>query len=558
MRPLVFLFVRSFVNGVKRSLTSPRRTIGLILFSLYYFGLIMRPFEPDEPLNFTYQPLPLSLPSRYVLDGVIFAGFGVVSLMMMSGVLTYRGGFRPADVDVLFATPIPPRVVLGFRVLRDYLFALVFPLFFGLLGFRVTRAGWQSLINNYPAHGADMIRMGWIAWMLMALGWVSVGYGASLFVGRSDLRSDRNRLIITYSIVTVVSAVLLYSAARLATEFSWRSALEIAHSWPLRIALLPASAAAAVAVGGIEGDWATLAFGGLGSVAIILAGYSAALSQVDWLYDQGAARGFDSIRLRNLGRSGNQYALLGEYARKGKLRRKWLADRISRHTLRGGGALVWKEMVIQTRGLLSQGMIVGLLMVAATGALAWVSRRSPEVAPVGVVSMLFCCAYLFNFTLGLVGFQEMLRRVDLLKPLPFTASRTIWWEVLGKTPIPATFIVIGAAVATIIVPQLGSAVLGGVLVALPLFVEISGAILLTVVLFPDFDDPTQRGLSGAFMMLAIIICSAPGLAVFFALSQGGHVPMLVAAVPSAALLLVISFALATVAGQIYAGYNPSE
>src|SRR5579862_3844065 len=119
MRPLVFLFTRSFANGVKRSLTSPKRTLSLIFFALYYIGLIMRPWEPTAAPP-RIHVLSLSLPSRSVVDGVVFGVMSFASLIMMSGVLTYRGGFRPADVDVLFATPVQPRVVLAFRIVRDY------------------------------------------------------------------------------------------------------------------------------------------------------------------------------------------------------------------------------------------------------------------------------------------------------------------------------------------------------------------------------------------------------------------------------------------------------
>src|SRR5579859_638612 len=149
MRPLTFLFTRTLANGVKRALTSPKRTISLLFFALYYFGLIAQPFRHDTVArpSLPFGPS-LSLPSRYVLDGAVFGIMAFASMAMLSGVLTYRGGFRPADVDVLFPTPISPKVVLAFRVVRDYLMTLILPLFFGLLGFRATRIGLQTLFTN--------------------------------------------------------------------------------------------------------------------------------------------------------------------------------------------------------------------------------------------------------------------------------------------------------------------------------------------------------------------------------------------------------------------------
>ena len=51
MRPLVFLTVRSFVNGVKRALTSGKRLVGLLFFAGYYFWLVFRPIGRPPPTN---------------------------------------------------------------------------------------------------------------------------------------------------------------------------------------------------------------------------------------------------------------------------------------------------------------------------------------------------------------------------------------------------------------------------------------------------------------------------------------------------------------------------
>ena len=560
MSPLVFLFTRSFANGVRRALTSPRRTISLIFFGLYYYWLIMRPFMP-QPHAPGLQGIHshFSMPSRYVLDGIVFALMAFVSLFMLAGILTYRGGFRPADVDVLFPTPINPKLVLLFRMARDYLLTLVVPLLFGILGYRGARIGFQSLIANYPAHGADMMRMTWLAWMFMALAWVSIGYATSMFVGRSDLQSDKNRKVIIFGILGLNVVTALYIAYALHQNLSWATALRVSHSWLLRLLILPATAAASVATGGIEGDWTTFALGTAGLVGLIVLAFAAAFSQVSWMYDQAAARGFDAINMRKLRRGGMSYALMAEMARRGRVHPRWLDQNLSRLNFRGPVALVWKEQVLQTRGMLGLGVLLGIITIGVVGLCAFLARSIPsDTSGIFLVSVMCGLSYFYSVCVSFSGFQEMLRRVDLLKPLPFSSAKILFWELAGKLPFPAATLILAGLVAAIINPSSAQTAAAGSLMSVAMLLEISGAILFTVTLFPDYEDPTQRGLSMIFMLVSILICSSPGLGLYFALTLLAQLPPFVSALPSAILLLAITAGLATVAGSIYAGFNPTE
>jgi hypothetical protein len=560
MGALTFLFTRSFVNGVRRALTSPKRTISLVAFGLYYYFLIMRPFTPGGKLPRHMQLHHfLTLPSRYILDGIAFAVMAAASLFMLTGILTYKGGFKPADVDVLFPTPISPKIVLAFRIVRDYLITLFLPVFFGILGYRGTSVGIQSLIANYPARGADMLRMIWIAWMFMAFAWVSVGYAASMFVGRSDLQSDLNRKLIIGGLVTAYLAIGLSIIWTVRQNPSWDTALAISHWWALRIVLLPATAAAAIATGGIEADWSTAALGFAGLVTLITLSYAAAVSQVGWMYDQAAARGFDAINLRKLRKGGNTYALMGEMARRGKVRRGRLSTRISHLTFGGPTALVWKEMILQTRSMLVPAIALAIGSAAMIGATSWSGKGDTTGSiPIVIVCAMCAVSYFYSLFVGFAGFQEMLKRVDLLKPLPFTPGRILFWELTGKIPIPAAGLLFSAVVAIAINPSMYQSAFAGSILSIATLLEICGSIMFTVTLFPDYDDPTQRGLAMLFMLLCILVCSTPGFAVYFLLGYLAHTPLIVAAIPAAVVFVAITAGLATIAGTIYAGYNPSE
>ncbi|HEY0867055.1 MAG TPA: putative ABC exporter domain-containing protein, partial [Fimbriimonas sp.] len=233
MRPLVFLTIRSFVNGVKRSLSSIRRLIGLIFFVGYYAWLVLRPvggrregFEhvPDLPVGFQAPPLE-------ALDGVVFGLFSLLSFVLVMNVMGYRGGFKPADVDVLFPTPINPRVVLVFRIVRDYLITLLLPLFFAIVGWQGVSQGVSLFRNRFTEQQVAMtFRAVAVAWILMALCWVSIGYAASLFVNRSDLQSDRNKRIIGYTIAALLLLVATYIGLAVRQDPSWETARELAAS----------------------------------------------------------------------------------------------------------------------------------------------------------------------------------------------------------------------------------------------------------------------------------------------------------------------------------------
>src|SRR5438045_3141730 len=99
MRPLVFLTYRSFLNGIKRALTSGKRLIGLLFFISYYVWLVFRPLGGSREFESTPMPMHLTVPPLSSLDAVVFAGFAFMSFILVMNVMGYRGGFKPADVD---------------------------------------------------------------------------------------------------------------------------------------------------------------------------------------------------------------------------------------------------------------------------------------------------------------------------------------------------------------------------------------------------------------------------------------------------------------------------
>jgi hypothetical protein len=395
--------------------------------------------------------------------------------------------------------------------------------------------------------------------MLLALGWISIGYAASLFVGRSDLRSETNRKIINATVALAMFSVIAFVAIRLRQDMSWSNAIDVSQSPLVRTVFLPASIATAIVVNGVYGNEVLSLAAALCSVGIIGLAFAAATTQVGWLYDQAAAKGINAINLRNMRRGGNPYAISAERARQGKIKRGRLAAKFSGLSMQGPPSLLWKDLLLQLRSSLAGASALGLICMICLGSVAYAVKPYPNYGAEDLL-ILICgmWAYMFGLTTGVAGFREMLARIDLLKPLPLTTSQIMFWEVVAKVPLPTCFLAAGVFVAGVVDPHAIAALLAGVIVSVPLMVVFLSTILFSMVLFPDYEDPTQRGLSGLVMLLAIAIgCSIP-VGTFVVLSYVLKIHPIVAAIPSGVSSILISLGLATISGNLFAGFNPTD
>jgi hypothetical protein len=556
MRALVYLWLKTFANGLRRALTSPKRLVGLLAFSAYYVLIFIRPFDRHRSPSEMPLKTQLVFPPLEILDAIVFAGFALLSFILAFGVFGYRAAFKPADVDVLFPTPVSPRLVLIFRIVRDYLLTMLLPLVFLLLGWRVTAVGYEALFVNFPQYGGYVLRAAMVGWILLAMSWVCIGYAGSLFVNRSDLRSDRNKWILGWSVGLLLAftvGFLFYEARSVQT---WEDAMRLAQSPVLRLIFLPATAATALVMAPLEGSLTlgVLGFGGL--LGIIVLTLRVALTQVDWMYDQGAARGFASQATREMHQKGDMFGYLAEQARKGKVKAGRAERWLLRLNPRGAKALIWKDFILQVRGMKWMLASMGAFVLVMSLFPGFVMPESGRGVGALFLAMQAMGAFMLGMSVSQSGFLEVLRRVDLQKPLPFTPATTIFYEILAKA-LPGSLLLIGAAlVATAVRWELWPEALAAMVVMPAVLVLICGTSLLMMVLFPDVDDPAQRAFRNLMMLLGIAILVGPGALVFIVLSVAAG--PLVAALPVAGLNLALAVAVATVAGSLYAGYNPSE
>ena len=126
MKPLLYLFSRSFVNGLIRSLTTPWRAIGTLFFVLYQGFFLFRAVASVGTLgNLGLDRFKIPLPGADAISALLFAFMFLVSWMWFMQMFTPPMGFQRADADVLFATPVRYKDILTYQIGRSSILRLI-------------------------------------------------------------------------------------------------------------------------------------------------------------------------------------------------------------------------------------------------------------------------------------------------------------------------------------------------------------------------------------------------------------------------------------------------
>ncbi len=557
--PLLFLVWKSAFNGAKRSLTTPRRLIGVLGALLYYTFFFIRPFSRNSEFSGMGQTAPITqFPEATYLNPLVFTVFMLASFPMVLGLLSYRGGFKPADIDVLFPTPVSPKVVLGFRVIRDYMVALLLPLMVAVLGMRPLSAGMMALFTGFPRYGVYAGKSLVIGWLMVSLCWVSMGYATSLFVGRSDLKSDRNRWLLIAGVGMALAIPAIFVASKLRGEITLDGVRDIVNSPVMRIPFFVASLATWVVMAPITENWILGWVGLAGLVGVVAGSLKLALTQVEWLYDQAAAKGFSSVDIRQLQKRGDTYGIYAEQARKGKLRRNRLSAWISKWNFRGPIALLWKDALLQVRtSIWSYVILLPLFIILWAVPIQLGVSSSGRRA--GILFLASQALAIFILTAGMTqtSFIEMLKRVDFLKPLPFTPMVTVFYEVVGKV-IPGVVILTALSAGALgFAPSQAPVIVASIIMCPGVATALTALVLVISLLFPDFDDPTQRSFRNLMMLLGFAIVGSPTVAIV-GIGYALKVNPILYSLPVLIVNAAIALGLSVLSGTLYATYNPSE
>ncbi|MBI5708412.1 MAG: hypothetical protein HZC36_15625 [Armatimonadetes bacterium] len=564
MKPLLFLTYRSFLNGIKRALGSPTRLIGLLFFIGYYFMMFMRPAltgsgKLERAMRYPMAAGPLEFPPLQVLDALAFTVFAGLSLFMTMGVFSQQGGFKPADVDVLFPTPLSPRVVLAFRMIRDYLLTLIVPFFFLLFGFVPAKAGWEAFFRNVPnkEYAPLVLRTSFGGWILMAMSWVAINYAVSLTLNKGTEAGDRLKRLVSWAVGAIVVGTAAYIAWRLSQAHNARGVLAIASEPLLRVVFLPATLASRMAMAPLEGSLAEGLIGVAGLLGLLGGALFLAFRQAPWLYEESALKATSGIGLKKAQREGDIMGASAEMAKQGKRktrRFRWLAD----WQTRGPWALLWKDLLLQFRGMMSMlALLFGVGLFMTLGPLLF-PDKDESLSPGAMFLVMQGFALLMaTMSLANAGYLELLRRVDLQKPLPFRPTVTVLFEVASKSSLGIAVCLVASALTVALRPGMWPEALAAVILVPPMAILMSAIVFFVIILFPDMDDQTQRQFRGLMQMLALAVLAFPPVLTFMGLLVL-RVPPYVGALVAAAIASGIGWVVVMLAGRQYANFNPSE
>lgn len=558
VRVLWYLWFRQIVNGIKRAVSSPRRLISVLIFFGYYVGFAFRPWDRGSDGIDRLVTKGFHLDPNLV-EMFVFLGFTLVSIFFALAVFGLKNSFKPADVDVLFPTPISSKVVMFFRLFRDYLVTLFLPLLIAAFTLRPAVSLFKSVKSNDPVSLNYIVQGGILAWVLLALAWISISYAIGFFVAKNEKSSRAIINGISILLLAVIIVVIGYLGEQMQVSPSMAT-LEQASSAPwLRAIMVIPSAATAIVMAGFKGS-ALYLIGGIGVLLAFIVGsltYSANLS--GWMYDQAATKGFQGQAMKDFQRKNDFASIAAEKARQGKMGKGRLAKKVANWNFRGGWTLIYKEMLIQAR----IGFWVNFVFLIMSGGFGLLfllipeSSRVQNIGPYLYLGMTGFMAVNMSSIQTLTGFVETLKRVEVMKPLPLTSAQIAFFETTAKALVAMFMSFMPFVFGFIYKPSLWQFHVAGMIAAPSLSLALVSAIFLIVVLFPDFDDPTQRTFRGIMQLIALVVIMVPTGLIFVGLMTLGVSP-LVPALISLIINIVLTALLTSVTGRFYADFNPSE
>ncbi|MCH8274488.1 MAG: hypothetical protein IH851_06845 [Armatimonadetes bacterium] len=556
MRPLLYLTVRSVVNSFRRAVRSPVRLIGVVMLVGWWFMMMAGNLVPQRRRPASGLPS-FDLPEEEVIFAILFLAFLVIFLLRALTLFRVPGMYRHADSDVLFATPLSPKLVMAHRFVLDYLITLFLPLLILVFGGRRTVEAFEMLFRSLP----DPSAAGWVgrtfllSFLLVSLFGVALSYAAGLYLNRDADASRRARKVVGVALAAGGLALAATVASAILSDDTWRNLAAIPNSQIVQSLLLPVASAARLAIAPLYASWAPAAVSG-----VFLVGGSAgllwlALRQSDHLYDM-AARGTAASQVRREAqRRGDPTLLLVQAAQSGKLKPRRLRG-VYDLRLTGPWGILWKEAILGYRMSLWL-MVLMSLMAAFVSAIPVLEGEHEAGLAAGLLPIQILLIVAFAIGTSQNGFQETLRRVDTQKPLPFSPTTTCAMEVAGKALGPILVALVAAAAAFAFRPAAWDYALA-LAIGLPSAAILTVAVQLPVMLvFPDLSDPTQRAFRGLVQFLGTFLALTPSVLAAIVLAALG-VPLPLTALVACLINLGGTAALVGMAGPVYASFNPSE
>jgi hypothetical protein len=557
MSPFLYLQTRRIKNAFRRSFKTPVRgfmsvlVIGYMLFTL---SLIFTLKEPKVKEG--VQPLDMHFPIALVtLAHLVLVLYTIPPPKYLYSI------FSETDIANLYQAPLPP-----WRVFRFFFFHRTFAgycLFFVIFAFY----GYWTLRLSVPgifAHAGSGTHLLWnafyVATILPAL--------SGLLFWRIVLDMRREFKLIPSSLFRVSMFVFLGSIAVTVVYYTMRAyavglgfqagLVKSIESPPLSVLLAPFNVLAQLFL--IHADpasasfWICITFW----IGLATSGYYVLRSHHLLLYDY--AYRLTEFRAQAATRVKSPAERLKQMKQGGKnvLRLPWF---IRLMDPRRAGAIFWLDMVITWRsfGTAIRGLhgVLFLAVICGWAALQYyhVPVKTPAVWKVSGFVMVMA-----SWPLSMVstlGFCEILRRVEIQKPIPLSALKTVTMHILQWTAMTCSVTLVPFFTAFILLGSTGYPVLF-VLVAGWSFMHCMISAFFVISLYnPDTSDPIQRMYASVFGFLLSIGASIPAAAVVV-VSILLHTPLVIVLGLVILANLASAAALHYLSARKYANFVPTE
>ena len=546
MNLFLYLQTRRVKNGLHRSFRTPVRAAMTVFIAGYLVFTLLALLHVDSP-----GPKPPHFLFALDIDNplaLLTLFHALVLLYVLPPPKYLYTIFSETDVANFYPVPLARwRVFRFFLLTRSFLLFYVFVGIGALYGSIMLRAVLPGLLAPVPQGYGALWTILYIACMVVAL--------AGLLCWRLliDILREFHRipamLYRTAAIVVVgaVVAVLLYHVrlAVVAGKHPVEGLVVAAESYPLVLLLAPFRILAELLLRKTDFSSPALWGGLVFWFGLAVSGYQALKRQSPLLYEYAAR--LASFRTEMIARLRNPAAAIKERAAKGKvvLQAPWFLRMVEP---RRAGAIFWRDTLVAWR---SYGQVVrwlhNLLLAAIVGAwfaVSWYHAPLAEarIRTLGSLLLMLCIVPLTMISISSIA--EILKRVEIQKPLPVGKLQTVSMHILQWTTMICLIFVPPFAAAAILFSQFWHIILF-LLACGCSFAHVSVSSSFVVALFnPDQNDPVQRLYSGFFGMFAMIGSALPaGLILVFGFLL--HAPMVL-------ILFLVILANASVAAFLHA------
>jgi hypothetical protein len=561
MRPLLFLAARSFGNNCKHAIKDPVRALWFLLEAVVVTLLLISSYRKNVcTAHLIHFEDPQGEAKTLFL--LVFAVYLVFSFISAWFVPT---SFRPADSEILMVVPINQRRVLLSMILhqslgRWWVHSIVILV---LLRDQIFRLLGASFLK-----GQGFLYLAGLGAFFLSLLFVNVVFGNLRFLYRLNL-----------------------SAHRIAPRQNW---------WPLLLTLIGFGALAVIGIQGFGGyilkcskalsfleitesdisflvrGFSGFAIGILTSNAsqlgMSMAFYVGALllslvlvsSRSQWLNELVAERAA-IIKEKALGGKKSRVIKKAE-----KTKESTTPYVMQKLTLRRSLAIVWKDFLVIWRSskigvlVLFVVAILASLMTTPLGqsVLEFLSKQKLPTQSITLILHVFFGLTLFLVTIFMAHFTsktghlELLKCVDLQKPLPFSPMRIIFCEIFAKALPGILSVIVASIISLVFAPLEDRGFVVGVLRFLPCFmVLIVTANMLTTLLFSSREGGSSavRGIVSFLLCYVLIPVEAYLTRTMAAAHFSEH----------AKTTVLVGFSLAYISalilwtGKLYGSYQPS-